>query len=200
MCCLAGIAAPERADARRRSADARGFFSGWGIRTVAEGEARYNPISYHNGSVWPHDNALIAMGFARYGLKEPLLRVLTGLFDAALILDLRSRLPELFCGFSATAGVGPDRLSGGVHRPRPGPRRRCSRCSAPRLASRSRPKRTRSASVRRCCRPGSKEIRLSNLRLGTLPPIWCCAAARKASPVTFSARTANLASFSRSDR
>jgi glycogen debranching enzyme len=80
-------------------------FSGWGIRTLAEGEARYNPMSYHNGSVGPHDNALIAMGFGRYGLKEPLLRLMTGMFDAALFLDLK-RLPELFCGFPRRPGMG----------------------------------------------------------------------------------------------
>jgi glycogen debranching enzyme len=74
-------------------------FSGWGVRTVARTAARYNPISYHNGSVWPHDNALIALGCARYGLKEPVLRIFTGLFDAASHWDPR-RLPELFCGFA----------------------------------------------------------------------------------------------------
>src|SRR4029077_15349800 len=74
------------------------FFSGWGIRTVARGEARYNPMSYHNGSVWPHDSALIALGLARYGLKRPVGKVAKGLFDAATYMDLR-RLPELFCGF-----------------------------------------------------------------------------------------------------
>jgi glycogen debranching enzyme len=56
--------------------------------------------------VWPHDNGLIAMGFARYGLKEPLVRLLTGMFDAALFLEL-SRLPELFCGFARRPGSGP---------------------------------------------------------------------------------------------
>jgi glycogen debranching enzyme len=83
-----------------------GSFSGWGIRTIAEGEARYNPMSYHNGSVWPHDNALIALGFARYGLTEPLLRVLSGLFDASGYLELE-RLPELLCGFARRPGGGP---------------------------------------------------------------------------------------------
>jgi len=73
-------------------------FSGWGIRTLATSEARYNPMSYHNGSIWPHDNALIAMGLARYGHKEAAARVFQGLFDAAADSDLR-RLPELFCGF-----------------------------------------------------------------------------------------------------
>jgi glycogen debranching enzyme len=73
-------------------------FSGWGVRTVARSAARYNPISYHNGSVWPHDNAVIALGLARYGLKSSILRIFRGLFQAASYMDLR-RLPELFCGF-----------------------------------------------------------------------------------------------------
>ena len=60
-----------------------GCFSGWGIRTVARSAARYNPISYHNGSVWPHDNAMIALGLARYGLKDAVLQIFTGLFQAA---------------------------------------------------------------------------------------------------------------------
>jgi glycogen debranching enzyme len=82
------------------------FFSGWGIRTVAKGEARYNPMSYHNGSIWPHDNALIALGFARYGLKQAVTQTFKGLFDAATYMDLR-RLPELFCGFQRQRGRGP---------------------------------------------------------------------------------------------
>ena len=82
------------------------FFSGWGIRTVARGEARYNPMSYHNGSIWPHDNALIALGFARYGLKHSLDHLSKSLFDAASYMDLR-RLPELFCGFQRERRRGP---------------------------------------------------------------------------------------------
>jgi glycogen debranching enzyme len=82
------------------------FFSGWGIRTLANTEARYNPMSYHNGSIWPHDNALIALGFARYDLKRSLERVFKGLFDAATYLEMR-RLPELFCGFQRSRGRGP---------------------------------------------------------------------------------------------
>jgi glycogen debranching enzyme len=101
-----GLAAPERAARVAETLMAKDFYSRWGIRTVARGEARYNPLSYHNGSVWPHDNGLIAMGFARYGLKQPLSRLLTGLFDASLFLDLR-RLPELFCGFARRPGSGP---------------------------------------------------------------------------------------------
>jgi glycogen debranching enzyme len=82
------------------------FFSGWGIRTVALGEALYNPMSYHNGSIWPHDNALIALGLARYGLKHSVEYLFKGLFGAASYMDLR-RLPELFCGFHREQRRGP---------------------------------------------------------------------------------------------
>jgi glycogen debranching enzyme len=82
------------------------FFTGWGIRTVARGEARYNPMSYHDGSIWPHDNALITLGLARYGLKHSVDQVFKGLFDAATYMDLR-RLPELFCGFQREKQRGP---------------------------------------------------------------------------------------------
>jgi glycogen debranching enzyme len=82
------------------------FFTGWGIRTVARGEARYNPMSYHDGSIWPHDNALIALGLARYGLKHSVEHLFKGLFEAASYMDLR-RLPELFCGFQRERRRGP---------------------------------------------------------------------------------------------
>ena len=82
------------------------FFNGWGVRTVAATETRFNPMAYHNGSVWPHDNALIATGMASYGFKEGALKILCGLFDASLFLELH-RLPELLCGFSRRPGEGP---------------------------------------------------------------------------------------------
>lgn len=82
------------------------FFSGWGVRTIAAGQPRYNPMSYHNGSVWPHDNALIAAGMARYGRTEEAVRLLASLFEASLHFDLH-RLPELFCGFPRRSGAGP---------------------------------------------------------------------------------------------
>ena len=82
------------------------FFTGWGIRTIALGETRYNPMSYHNGSIWPHDNALIALGLSRYGLMHSVEHVFKGLFDAATYMDLR-RLPELFCGFRRERHRGP---------------------------------------------------------------------------------------------
>jgi glycogen debranching enzyme len=103
---FSGIAAPERAARVAATLMSAEGFSGWGIRTVAEGEPRYNPMSYHNGSVWPHDNGLIAMGFARYGLREPLQKLMTGLFGASQFMDLH-RLPELFCGFPRRHGEGP---------------------------------------------------------------------------------------------
>ena len=73
-------------------------FAGWGIRTIAAGEARYNPMSYHNGSIWPHDNALAAAGLARYGFTAAATRVLDAMLDLSQVVDLH-RLPELFCGF-----------------------------------------------------------------------------------------------------
>ncbi len=81
-------------------------FSGWGVRTIATSEPRYNPMSYHNGSIWPHDNALIAMGLARYGYKDHAMKILTGLFNASIFMEL-NRLPELFCGFARRSGRGP---------------------------------------------------------------------------------------------
>jgi glycogen debranching enzyme len=103
---FSGIAAPDRAEAVARDLLRPSFFSGWGIRTVAREECRYNPMSYHNGSVWPHDNSLIAAGFARYGHKSAVDRVFKGLFDAASYLELR-RLPELYCGFQRGRERGP---------------------------------------------------------------------------------------------
>ncbi|MBV9390710.1 MAG: hypothetical protein JOY96_02335 [Verrucomicrobia bacterium] len=82
------------------------FFSGWGVRTIARGEARYNPMSYHNGSVWPHDNAIIAYGCGYTDQKTLASKIMTGLFDASIVLDLH-RLPELFCGFQRQIGKSP---------------------------------------------------------------------------------------------
>ena len=101
-----GIAAPDRAARVAKELLRPHFFSGWGIRTVALGEARFNPMSYHNGSVWPHDNALIALGLARYECKRSVETLFGGLFGAATYMDHR-RLPELFCGFRHQRGKGP---------------------------------------------------------------------------------------------
>lgn len=101
-----GIASPERAAKVADLLMGHGFLTGWGIRTIAESEARYNPMSYHNGSVWPHDNALIALGLARYGFTDHVQKLFGSLFDATLYMDLR-RLPELFCGFRRVPATGP---------------------------------------------------------------------------------------------
>jgi glycogen debranching enzyme len=93
-----GIVEPARAEAVARRLFQPDLFSGWGIRTMSRSAAAYNPMSYHNGSVWPHDNALIAAGLKRYGLVEPTNRIATALFEAASYQD-DLRLPELFCGF-----------------------------------------------------------------------------------------------------
>ncbi len=82
------------------------FFCGWGIRTIPEKEARYNPMAYHNGSVWPHDNALIAKGMARYGFTDKAMKIFSGLREASLYMDQR-RMPELFCGFEKRPDEGP---------------------------------------------------------------------------------------------
>ncbi len=101
-----GIAYPERSAAVVATLMTRSSFSGWGVRTLASTEARHNPMSYHNGSVWPHDNALIAAGFARYGFRREATRIFEGLFAASTYIDLR-RLPELFCGFARQRNQGP---------------------------------------------------------------------------------------------
>ena len=101
-----GIVSPERAKIVAATLLNRNSFSGWGIRTMAMGECRYNPISYHNGTVWPHDNALIALGLARYGFRRDALRVFNGMFGAMQHMEL-FRPPELFCGFSRRWGGAP---------------------------------------------------------------------------------------------
>ena len=101
-----GIAKPERAVRIAAEIVTSKFLSGWGIRTVAVGEPRYNPMSYHNGSVWPHDNALIAWGLARTGQVDAAERVFDALFAASTYFAAR-RLPELFCGFRRRRGAAP---------------------------------------------------------------------------------------------
>ncbi|MDE8668796.1 glycogen debranching N-terminal domain-containing protein [Pseudarthrobacter sp. H3Y2-7] len=81
------------------------MFTGWGIRTLASDMAAYNPVSYHNGSVWPHDSALVATGLMRYGFVAEAKRVARGIFDAAAYFD--GQLPELFCGFDRSEYSGP---------------------------------------------------------------------------------------------
>jgi glycogen debranching enzyme len=105
-CLFTRIACPERARRVAEGLMAEQLFSGWGVRTVGTREARYNPMSYHNGSVWPHDNALIASGLANYGFTSYALRLLESMFEASLHFEFQ-RLPELFCGFRRRSGDGP---------------------------------------------------------------------------------------------
>jgi glycogen debranching enzyme len=101
-----GIATREYAARVARTLLEPDSFSGWGIRTVAASAHNYNPMSYHNGSVWPHDNALIAMGLARYGFTELANRIFGGLFEATSYVEFH-RLPELICGFTKQHEEGP---------------------------------------------------------------------------------------------
>jgi glycogen debranching enzyme len=102
----AGIAAAEHARRIAKRLLEPDLFSGWGVRTLATGERRYNPMSYHNGSIWPHDNALACEGLVRYGHADAALALLIAAFDCSLHFE-GARLPELFCGFPRRAGEGP---------------------------------------------------------------------------------------------
>ena len=106
-----GIVGPERGAVVASTLLDSDFFSGWGVRTVAKGEARYNPMSYHNGSIWPHDNALLARGLARVGAKKGIVDIFEALMRATSYLDQR-RIPELYCGFRRRREPGTHALSG----------------------------------------------------------------------------------------
>lgn len=99
-CLWSGIVDDDKADAVAERLLSNEMFSGWGVRTLATDMGAYNPASYHNGSVWPHDNAIIAAGLMRYGFVEEANRIVFGLFEAAS--HYGGRLPELFCGFDRT--------------------------------------------------------------------------------------------------
>jgi glycogen debranching enzyme len=101
-----GIAPRERFEGIGKALSDETFFTGWGVRTLADREVRYNPMAYHNGSVWPHDNALVAMGFANVPAKELALRIFTAQLEASSYFE-SSRLPELFCGFRRREGKAP---------------------------------------------------------------------------------------------
>jgi glycogen debranching enzyme len=92
-----GIAEQEHAAACVSHLMGDKLFSGWGIRTMAEGDGGYNPIGYHLGTVWPHDNSLIAAGLARYGYRDEAARVAWAILEAATYFD--GRLPEAFAGY-----------------------------------------------------------------------------------------------------
>lgn len=105
-CLFSGIATPEHAASMSAQFLSDSFYTGWGVRTVASSEKRYNPMSYHNGSIWPHDNALIAAGLARFGFTTQAIAILEGIYHASLAMDL-FRLPELFCGFKRRDDFNP---------------------------------------------------------------------------------------------
>ncbi|HTV19718.1 MAG TPA: amylo-alpha-1,6-glucosidase [Polyangiaceae bacterium] len=107
-CLYTRIALPERHAPLAKQLMSKEMFSGWGVRTLATDERRFNPMSYHNGSVWPHDNAIIAEGLAKVGYRWEAAALLEGFFDAASFMDFQ-RLPELFCGFPRQPGQEPIR-------------------------------------------------------------------------------------------
>jgi len=100
-----GVSSPPHAKAVATQLLSEEFCTGWGIRTLQRGEHRYNPMSYHNGSVWPHDTSICASGIARYGQRDCVVKVLADVFEAANHFSMR--LPELYCGFPRAPGQGP---------------------------------------------------------------------------------------------
>ena len=100
-----GLPSPTRAAAVTKRLLGAEFRSGWGLRTLARGQARFNPMSYHNGSVWPHDTSLGVAGMARYGERDAVGMILGEIYAAASHFHMR--LPELFCGFEREPGEGP---------------------------------------------------------------------------------------------
>jgi glycogen debranching enzyme len=102
---MMGLPSPERAKAVTNRLLSTEFSSGWGVRTLAFGGARFNPMSYHNGSVWPHDTAICAMGMSKYGERDGVVQLTAALFETAANFEMR--LPELFCGFARNAGEPP---------------------------------------------------------------------------------------------
>ncbi|HEX5108810.1 MAG TPA: amylo-alpha-1,6-glucosidase [Vicinamibacterales bacterium] len=97
-CLFAGIASQDRAQIAAATLMSEASFAGWGVRTVAASQSRYNPMSYHNGSIWPHDNAIVAAGFSRYGLTAAATRIMSAMLELSQSVE-SSRLPELICGF-----------------------------------------------------------------------------------------------------
>lgn len=100
-----GLPRADRAAQVARRLFSSDFFSGWGLRTLAVDQPRFNPMSYHNGSVWPHDTALTALGLSYYGERAGVVKLTAALFETAAQSDMR--LPELFCGFPRAAGEPP---------------------------------------------------------------------------------------------
>lgn len=100
-----GLPEPDRARMVADQLLSASFHSGWGLRTLADDAIFFNPMSYHNGSIWPHDTAICAAGLARYGSRDSVVRLMSGTFESAVHFNMR--LPELFCGFTRAAGEAP---------------------------------------------------------------------------------------------
>jgi glycogen debranching enzyme len=100
-----GLPSPERAERVAGQLLSAPFHSGWGVRTLADSELPFNPMSYHNGSIWPHDTAICAAGLARYKERDSVVKLMSGMFEAAVHFNMR--LPELFCGFARAIGEAP---------------------------------------------------------------------------------------------
>ena len=100
-----GLPGPDRARMVADQLLSASFHSGWGLRTLADDAIFFNPMSYHNGSIWPHDTAICAAGLARYGIRDSVVRLMSGTFESAVHFNMR--LPELFCGFTRAAGEAP---------------------------------------------------------------------------------------------
>ncbi len=100
-----GLPSPERAHKVAEQLLSASFHSGWGLRTLADDAIFFNPMSYHNGSIWPHDTALCTAGMARYGVRDHVVRLMSGTFEAAVHFNMR--LPELYCGFTRAPGEAP---------------------------------------------------------------------------------------------
>ncbi|TIV36092.1 MAG: amylo-alpha-1,6-glucosidase, partial [Mesorhizobium sp.] len=100
-----GLPQPERARLVADQLLSASFHSGWGLRTLADDAVFFNPMSYHNGSIWPHDTALCGVGLARYGERDSVVRLMSGTFESAVHFNMR--LPELFCGFARAPGEAP---------------------------------------------------------------------------------------------
>ena len=170
-CLFTGIASPERARRVARTLFGAESFSGWGVRTVAASEARYNPMGYHTGSVWPHDNAVIAMGLARYGLGEKALQILTGLFEAGTYFDCTA-CRNYSAAFPGTPARGPCFIRSPVlHRRGPPPP--CSCSSKPAWVWRSAASTNASISHVRNCRRRWANCGFTTWRYAALPSIFC---------------------------
>ncbi|WP_181165479.1 amylo-alpha-1,6-glucosidase [Mesorhizobium sp. B2-4-12] len=100
-----GLPDPDRARIVADQLLSASFHTGWGLRTLADDAIFFNPMSYHNGSIWPHDTAICAAGLARYGIRDSVVRLMSGTFESAVHFNMR--LPELFCGFTRAPGEAP---------------------------------------------------------------------------------------------